>query len=518
MAQDKQPQLDIERARDLLSPYLDDEVTAEERRLVEQVVAASDETRRELETLRQTVSLVAGLPQMPAPRPFTLSEADVQPSPPAISKYFNLPTWATGWAMLAATLLCVLAMGGVFLRSLSGLPAAAPAAEIAMQKEAAVPVEEAAAPAEEEDVVSFAEAPVEEAAPPVETRSEAGPEEGEPAPLREEQAAAEAVEVEVEKEVEPEIAPAEPSETLRLADEILETAESQPVTNGESIADSGVEDDAGESFAATASPLPTVTTPTPLAQAAPATPSPAPTAEASVGKAGVAEESPPEAAVAESETAPDSDEADLLAPGEETITPRPVDIAPRPVNIQNPRVRVTPGLIQIEGTIEAMPGSILLASLRRNNEFFDDWADPASLQTVVQPNGRFVFVIQAQAGRADRDLFKLEPANYQITIISTGVDEPVTTSVFFATVGAPTPTEAPPATSTSTPHPTATVVARLTVLPSATFTPTGLQTAPSPEAGDSQSRPIVVTSIVLLGLLIIIGLVVFWLITRKQKH
>ena len=71
MAEKLTPQPDIEIVRDLLSPYLDDEVTDEERVLVDAALAGSPELRDELETLRQTVALVADLPRIPAPRPYT---------------------------------------------------------------------------------------------------------------------------------------------------------------------------------------------------------------------------------------------------------------------------------------------------------------------------------------------------------------------------------------------------------------------------------------------------------------
>lgn len=136
----------IEQARQLLSPYLDGEVTVEEQALVEEAMAISADLRRELETLRQTVSMVRALPPMPAPRPFTLSEADVQPAKPAPRRGFILPGWFKSWTMLAATLLCVLALGGVFLSQqfLGGVSSLAPD-EIARVEEQAAE-EPAAAP------------------------------------------------------------------------------------------------------------------------------------------------------------------------------------------------------------------------------------------------------------------------------------------------------------------------------------------------------------------------------------
>lgn len=63
--------------RDLLSPYLDGEVTADERTRVESALLKSPELRAELNSLRHTVQMMQSLPRIPAPRPFTLSAADV---------------------------------------------------------------------------------------------------------------------------------------------------------------------------------------------------------------------------------------------------------------------------------------------------------------------------------------------------------------------------------------------------------------------------------------------------------
>ena len=135
MADNQNHQLNPDQIRDLLSPYLDGEVTDEERALVEQALAVSAELQGELETLRRTMALVAALPPVPAPRPFTLTEADVRGiAVPAPKSLFGLPSWVKGWAALAATLLCVLAAGGLFWNMQFGggsRQAAAPAAEVA---------------------------------------------------------------------------------------------------------------------------------------------------------------------------------------------------------------------------------------------------------------------------------------------------------------------------------------------------------------------------------------------------
>ena len=157
MADNQNHQLNPDQIRDLLSPYLDGEVTDEERALVEQALAASAELQGELETLRRTIALVAALPPVPAPRPFTLTEADVRGiAVPAPKSLFGLPAWVKGWAALAATLLCVLAAGGLFWNMQFGggsRQAAAPAAEVANAPQLAATatiaeVQSAAAPAE----------------------------------------------------------------------------------------------------------------------------------------------------------------------------------------------------------------------------------------------------------------------------------------------------------------------------------------------------------------------------------
>lgn len=82
----------IEQARTLLSPYLDDEVTSAERELVETVLAQSPELQTELEGLQATVNLVRELPRISAPRPFTLTEADVGLTS-GERKAFSWSTW-----------------------------------------------------------------------------------------------------------------------------------------------------------------------------------------------------------------------------------------------------------------------------------------------------------------------------------------------------------------------------------------------------------------------------------------
>jgi anti-sigma factor RsiW len=501
MVEQTNHQPNIEYVRDLLSPYLDGEVTDSERALVEQAVATLPEVRDELESLRQTVTLVQALPRVPAPRPFTLSEADVRVvSPPSTRKLFNLPAWASGLAMLAAALICVLAAGGLFLGQFSSTQ---PAAEIAYQPDLEAPAEEPAAPIAEKAEQAAVEA----------------------------QKVAETVEVEkevvVEKEAEfateapaAEVAPAEGSDTNDA-----DTIAGSTTTSGETEAARGREEETLADAAPTSSATPTLSplpTPTVTVAAVWAT---------EIAEQAGAEEDEEAAAAKPAEAGPSvvaEAPAKVEPPAEEEHAPPPApepqfeqkEIVPRLVEIRDQTLRVTPGFIQIEGVIEAAPGSTLQATLQRNDEAFDNWANPGSLQTVVQANSQFSFTIQAK-DQANRDLFALEPANYQITIISVGTDEPVIASVFFDTFTPPTTSEDPLATiPLPTPSPSPTLIARLTFIPTTTPTVEKLDVAPTPIA-DTESRfPLWVVSIivvvVLLGVLVIIGLIVGVIIRRKK--
>ena len=63
------------RRHELLSAYVDGEVTAEEAREVEDLLETSEDARRELAELQATVNLVRGLPELEPPRSFALDAA-----------------------------------------------------------------------------------------------------------------------------------------------------------------------------------------------------------------------------------------------------------------------------------------------------------------------------------------------------------------------------------------------------------------------------------------------------------
>ena len=98
-----QPQLDATDL-ELLSAYLDGEVTPTERAALETRLAQEPALRRELASLRQTVSWINALPPTRAPHNFTLTPAMVRPKPARIL-FFPTTTLFSTMSAVAAVLL-----------------------------------------------------------------------------------------------------------------------------------------------------------------------------------------------------------------------------------------------------------------------------------------------------------------------------------------------------------------------------------------------------------------------------
>jgi len=119
---------------ELLSAYLDDQLSTEERARLEAQLATDPALRAELDALRQTVALVHDLPPVPLPRNFILP---VQPRPaPSIQPR---RTWVaplmTAATALAALLFVIVLAGDLLSFSVGGL-AHAPAVEPLLEAEA----------------------------------------------------------------------------------------------------------------------------------------------------------------------------------------------------------------------------------------------------------------------------------------------------------------------------------------------------------------------------------------------
>lgn len=80
---------------DLLSAYLDGDLSDADRAALEARLAAEPELRRELEALRQTVALVRSLPVMKAPRSYALNAALLEESGESSAVYTEMPANVT---------------------------------------------------------------------------------------------------------------------------------------------------------------------------------------------------------------------------------------------------------------------------------------------------------------------------------------------------------------------------------------------------------------------------------------
>ncbi|MCS7220589.1 MAG: zf-HC2 domain-containing protein [Anaerolineae bacterium] len=176
---------------ELLSAYLDDEVTPEERAAVEQAIARDPEIALRLRALRQTIALLSELPRAPLPRAFTLSEADVSPlykRPFWLRWRFSLLAFSLrGATAIAAALLVVLLVSDLWWARQTAIPAdrgttqtmletpntplpleESPAAATAIaQAPTATPTEEVIAAQAANEAAPAAQVTVQEAAPTV---------------------------------------------------------------------------------------------------------------------------------------------------------------------------------------------------------------------------------------------------------------------------------------------------------------------------------------------------------------
>lgn len=122
--------LELHISEDLLSAYIDSMATEEERARVDGHLAVCQECSQNLLTYQQVVALVQGLPRVPLPRAFTLSEEQVGIRS-ARSRAPWIVTYLRAAAVMAAIMLVVLA-GGEFLL-LSSVPQTAQPDAVALR-------------------------------------------------------------------------------------------------------------------------------------------------------------------------------------------------------------------------------------------------------------------------------------------------------------------------------------------------------------------------------------------------
>ncbi len=119
------------RREELLSAYVDGELTASEEREVEELLASSEDARRELAGLQATVDLVGQLPELGLPRSFALDAA-----PKKRWTMWWPSVRATGLATSVATMLLVGLVAGDMLNVLEQAQFGADDAEYATNESA----------------------------------------------------------------------------------------------------------------------------------------------------------------------------------------------------------------------------------------------------------------------------------------------------------------------------------------------------------------------------------------------
>jgi hypothetical protein len=127
-----------EQRDELLSAYLDGQLSAAEQARLEAQLAADPALQAELDALRYTVALVRDLPPVPSPRNFILSQtATAQPRPAPSARFRHAWTAPLLTAATAvASLLFVVVLAGDLLFARVGGLALAPAAEPLLESEA----------------------------------------------------------------------------------------------------------------------------------------------------------------------------------------------------------------------------------------------------------------------------------------------------------------------------------------------------------------------------------------------
>lgn len=204
---------------ELISAYIDGEVTPQEATRVERHLQECERCADELASLQWTVNLVRELPTVPVPHSFVVREADLEPEP--APRRSVLPNWLVSglqWATVATAILAVLVFSAD-LFVIGRQPAAS--APVALMQEAQ-PVQ----PTEEEVAPLAAEAP-----------------QGTPVP-----------------EAEREIAPAVPATVVKERTEAVELADGpqeKPAEEPRALAEEPVEEAEEEPAGAMAAPEPT---------------------------------------------------------------------------------------------------------------------------------------------------------------------------------------------------------------------------------------------------------------------
>jgi hypothetical protein len=145
------------RVHELLSAYVDDELSRRDRSRVEQHLSQCADCRADLHSLRWTKRLLGQAPVLKVPRSFVVREADLEKSRP-IRKRRSL--WATQWVTAVVALLFVVVMGSDLLLGSGAMRMGQSAPEAAWTTEAGPTLAMAEIQEEAKAVAVESEAPV----------------------------------------------------------------------------------------------------------------------------------------------------------------------------------------------------------------------------------------------------------------------------------------------------------------------------------------------------------------------
>ena len=217
------------RREQLLSAYVDGEVTAEEAREVEELLASSEDARRELAELQATVDLVRGLPELELPRSFAL---DAAPKKRWTMWWPSVRT--TGLATSVATMLLVGLVAGDMLDVLEQARLGGDDSEYASD-ESAFAAAAAPAAAPESAAVSAMDAPASPEPEAAVMKSVAGQDESVPVPAAPAAAAPRMAKVESSEEPMPAAAMQQDTTEEAPQADAAQSSEEPPVTKQHAI-------------------------------------------------------------------------------------------------------------------------------------------------------------------------------------------------------------------------------------------------------------------------------------------
>ncbi len=157
-------QNDHTRAEDLMSAYLDQQITAREKLFLEQHLAVCADCRARLETTRLMIAALKALPAVKAPRSFVLPRDMAKQPRRSVFTWYPALRFATVIAALALAILfssdLLINRSGSGTRGLASIPAAAPAPQVMLNQAPAAPTTEAAASSAEAPAQAQAAAPL----------------------------------------------------------------------------------------------------------------------------------------------------------------------------------------------------------------------------------------------------------------------------------------------------------------------------------------------------------------------